>query len=113
MDDPRDAALAVAWARRVQTAPWVRWALPERKPQGRRALLWLLHAACVLVALLVAIVLAWRDLGNLGTLRWVFVAFVAYGIVIAPWVLAGVLRTRWNAPEAELRNRELIDTGRR
>jgi hypothetical protein len=105
VDDPRDAGLAVAWARRVPAAPWLRWALPETRPQGRRAILWLAHATWFFVALITAVVFAWQ---SLGLARWLVLALVAYGIVSMPWLIALVLRTRWNAPEAERRNSDLL-----
>jgi hypothetical protein len=105
VDDPRDAAFAVALARRVQAAPWLRWALPETRPHGRRAILWFGHAALLLLAVVVAVVFAWN---SLGLARWIVVGILAYGIVSIPWTLGVILRTRWNAPEAERRNRELL-----
>jgi hypothetical protein len=38
----------------------------------------------------------------------IVVGVFAYGIFSVPWVLRLVLQTRWNAPEAERRNRELL-----
>jgi hypothetical protein len=63
VDEPRDAALAVAWARRIQAAPWIGWALPRTRPQGRRAILWMVHGMWVILALVVAVVLSWQSLG--------------------------------------------------
>jgi hypothetical protein len=105
VDDPRDAALAVALARRMQRVPWLRWALPETRPTGKRKILWIGHAAFVLAALVVALVFAWN---SLGLARWIFLGVFAYGVISVPWVLSVVLRMRWNAPEAERRNRELL-----
>ena len=106
VDDPRDAPLAVAWARRVQTAWWPRWFLPQTRPRGRRAVLWLLHVAWIVVVIVTAVVVpTWR--GG-GVLRWVVVGALGYSIVSMPWLFALILRTRWNAPEAERRNRELL-----
>lgn len=106
MDDPRDARLAVAWAQRAQMAWWPKWLLPQTRPRGRRALLWLLHAAWILVAIVAAVVVpTWRA-G--GILRWVVVAALGYSILSMPWTLALILRTRWNSPGAERRNRELL-----
>jgi hypothetical protein len=59
----------------------------------------------VLLALVVAVVFAWQ---SLGFTRWIVVGVFAYGIFSVPWVLRLVLQTRWNAPEAEQRNRELL-----
>jgi hypothetical protein len=108
VDDPRDAALAVAVARRIQATPWPRWALPRTRPHGRRAVLWLLHAAWVTAAFVVAIIFALiSSIG--GVLIWIVVVVVASSIVGASWwSYAPILRMRWNAPEAERRNRELL-----
>ncbi len=103
--DRRDASLAVALARRVQSAPWVPWALPETRPTGKRTILWIGHAVWLLVALVVAVVFMWN---SLGVARWIVLGIFAYGVISVPWVLSIVLRTRWNAPEAERRNRELL-----
>jgi hypothetical protein len=105
VDDPRDAALAVAWARRIQVARWVGWALPKTRPQGRRAILWMAHGMWVILTLVVAVVFAWQ---SLGVMRWIVVGVFAYGVFSVPWVLRLVLQTRWNAPEAERVNRELL-----
>lgn len=106
VDDPRDARVAVAWAQRAQAAWWPKWLLPQTRPHGRRAVLWVLHVAWILVAIVTAVVVpTWR--GG-GILRWVVVGAVAYSIVSMPWLFALILRTRWNSPEAERRNRELL-----
>jgi len=106
VDDHRDAALAVAWARRVQAAPWPKWILPRTRPRGRRAFLWLLHAAWLVVALVAVIVVPFWRSG--GIARWVVVGVFAYSLVSAPWLLSLTLRMRWNAPEAERTNRDLL-----
>jgi hypothetical protein len=107
VEDPQDAALAVGWARRAQATPWPRWVLPRTRPRGRRALLWLLHAGWILLAIGIGVVLPiWR---SGGMLRWVMVGVLAYSILTLPWVFALILRLRWNAPETERRNRELLD----
>jgi hypothetical protein len=106
VDDPRDAALAVAWARRMQKAPWPWWLLPRTRPHGWRAALWILHSAWIVTAIATAVILpTWRD-G--GVLRWVIVGAVAYSVVTYPWILTMMLQTRWSAPAAERRNRELL-----
>jgi hypothetical protein len=64
--------------------------------------------ASVLVGLILTAGHFW---GSGGILRWVFVGALAYGFVSVPWVLAFTLRMRWNAPEAERRNRELLAYG--
>jgi hypothetical protein len=106
VNDPRDAHLAVAWARRAQAVWWPRWFLPQTRPHGWVAVLWFLHAAWILVVVAAAIVIpTWR--GG-GVLRWVVVGAFVYSIMSLPWLLALILRTRWNSPEAERQNRELI-----
>ena len=69
-------------------------------------MLWLGHAAWVLVAVVIGVGVAWNNLG--GPARWIVLAVIVYGVLGTPWVLALALRTRWNAPEAERRNRELL-----
>ena len=79
---------------------------PQTRPRGRRAVLWLLHVAWIVVVIVTAVVVpTWR--GG-GVLRWVVVGALGYSIVSMPWLFALILRTRWNAPEAERRNRELL-----
>src|SRR6266480_6728083 len=105
-DDPRDAALAVAVARRIQATPWPRWGLPRTRPRGRQALVWSAHATWLIAAVIVAVVVpAWR-IG--GIVRWIILGLLAYGLFSVPWTLAFVLRARWNAPEAERQNSELL-----
>jgi hypothetical protein len=58
--------------------------------------------ALIVVAVVVP---AWR-LG--GMVRWIVLGVLAYGLVSFPWTLAFILRARWNAPEAERKNRELL-----
>ena len=106
VDDPRNAQLAVLWAQRAQAAWWPKWLLPQKRPHGWRAILWLLHVGWIVVAIALAVVIpTWR---SGGVLRWIVVGAFAYSILIMPWVWALVLRTRWNAPDAERRNRELL-----
>lgn len=108
VDDPRDAALAVAVTRRIQATRWPRWVLPETRPRGRRALLWGAHATWLVLVLVAAVIVpVWR-INGIG--RWILVGVLAYAIVSSPWMLALVLRTRWNAHEAERQNRELLAT---
>jgi hypothetical protein len=59
----------------------------------------------VVIATVIAVVFVWD---SLGFARWIVIGIFAYGIVGIPWVLVVVLRTRWNAPEAERRNGELL-----
>jgi hypothetical protein len=112
VDDPRDAALAVALARRIQASSNLpRWLVhwPRERPHGRRAALWLLYAVWLVASVVLGLTLAaghfWE---SGGIVRWIFVGVLAYGVVSVPWVLAFTLRMRWNAPEAERRNRELL-----
>src|SRR5204863_5320602 len=66
VDDPRDAALAVASARRIQAVPIPRWLLPREKPRGGRAVLWVLHAAWISAVVVAALLVpAWRAGGIL------------------------------------------------
>ncbi len=106
VDEPRDATLAVAWARRVQVFSWPRWVLPQTRPHGRGAALWLLHGAWLAGALLLTAVQIQLAVGRI--LGWIFAGTIVYSIIGAPWFLAVILRTRWNAPEAERRNRQLL-----
>ena len=107
VDDPRDAALAVARARRIQAVPIPGWLLPREKPHGRRAVLWLLHGAWISAVVVAAVLVpAWRA-G--GIVRWLVVGAVLYSVASGQWLLALTLRARWNAPEAERRNRELLE----
>ena len=106
VEDPRDAALAVRWARRVQAAYWPRWMLPQSRPRGRRGVLWSAHAVWLLAALALVLASMWS---RLGFLRWALLASVLYLTLGAPFTIASMLRMRWNAPEAERRNRALLD----
>lgn len=71
--------------------------------------MWLLHAAWLIAAaaagLAVVIPFIW---GIGGIVRWVLLGLFVYGLASLPWVLGLILRTRWNAPEAERRNRRLL-----
>jgi hypothetical protein len=108
VDDPRDAALAVAWARRIQARSAPRWALPRTRPRGWRAAAWILHAVWVSAVVATAIVLpTWR---RGGAVRWLAVLIAVDEFVLVPWILSWILRARWNAPEAERRNRELLES---
>ena len=107
MDNPRDAALAVAWARRIQAVPVPGWLVPREKPYGGRAVLWLLHAAWISAVVVAAVLVPAWHAG--GIVRWLVLGAVLYSAVGLPWVLSLTLRARWNAPEAERRNRELLE----
>jgi len=106
VNDPRDAPLVVSWARWVQTQKWPRWLLPASRPRGARAVVWLLHAAMTVAALTVAFVYFWRD-G--GVVRWVALVAFVDTLVTGVWIKRLVLRTRWNAPEAERKNAANVD----
>src|SRR6266545_6343965 len=79
VDDPRDATLAVAWARRVQDISWPRWVLPQTRPHGRGAALWTLHGAWLAGALLLAAVQARLAVG--GILGWILLGTIVYSIL--------------------------------
>jgi hypothetical protein len=103
VDDPRDRALAAAWARTFTDAWWPRWLLPRERPRGRARLVWLLHGAWVLAALAYTYVQLAQH--THGAYRWVVVALLVYGILAVPPLIWFTLHVRWNAPEAERRNR--------
>jgi len=66
-----------------------------------------LHATWFIAVLVLA--LAGLVSRSDGIIRWVIVGVLVYGVVSVPWVLRFMLRLRWNAPEAERLNRELLD----
>ena len=107
MNDPRDAALAADFAAGLQRVRWFGfgWALPRRRPQGRRRWLWLTHLAVTLAGVVFTIVQLWPKVHS--PWRWVFVALLVYSVISMPLILGRVLRAFWNAPEAERKNREL------
>jgi hypothetical protein len=63
----------------------------------------LLHGAWVLATLAFADLEAASHLH--GALRWIVVAFLAYGILVIPPLFWFTLHVRWNAPAAERLNR--------
>ncbi len=71
----------------------------------------MLHALWVIVPLVVAVPVLFSQ--SHGIIRWVFVGALVYGAVSWPWILAFMARMRWNAAEAERRNRELLDPAAR
>ena len=101
--DPRDRALAADWARTFTDAWWPRWLLPRERPRGRARVLWLLHAAWLLAALVLVAVETGSSLH--GSWRWIVLALLVYGIVAIPPLLWFTLHVRWNAPDAERLNR--------
>jgi hypothetical protein len=107
VNDPRDAQLAVAWTQRMQRSKWPSWFLPATRPHGKRAFLWWMHAAWVVAVIVTALIGAIWHRGEI--IRWAAVAVLAYSILSTTWLFRLILRTRWNAREAERRNRELLD----
>ena len=111
--DPRDAALAVAWAeyldRRRFSWAWPRWAMPRERPTGRHAWFWSLHVVTMLVGVGLACVYAWRWIPS--PRHWFVVAWVVYCVATVPFTLNRVLRTHWNASQAVAANRELLEHG--
>lgn len=110
VNDPRDAALATAWAERLVLAArrFPSWALPLRcRPQGWRAYAWLLHLGWIVGAAAFAYHLVFLSLS--GVWRWVLLGVLAYSALTTPFTIARMLRTYWSAPEAATRNRELAD----
>jgi hypothetical protein len=111
VNDPRDASLAVAWAEYLdrRRSTWPRWFMPLKRPHGKRAWLWLLHVASMLVALALACRFLWTWLGT--PWRYFAIAWVAYSVVTTPLIIGRTLRSYWNAPQAAAANRELARRG--
>ena len=107
VDDPRDAELAVAWAQCMQRTRWPRWLLPATRPHGTRDVLWGMHAIWVAAVIDTTAVGATWHRGEI--IRWAAVGVLAYSVLSTSRLFRLILRTRWNAPEAERRNRELLD----
>lgn len=105
VSDPRDAALAVGWAERLERFRWPGWLMPRSRPQGRRAWLWLAHLAWIVAALVVALASLWSSIP--GVWRWVLVGVLAYSAVVTPFTIAQTLRAYWNASKAAEANRGL------
>lgn len=106
VSDPRDAALAVAWAERLERVRWPGWMMPRSRPQGRRAWLWLAHLAWIVAAVAVAVASLWSSIP--GVWRWVIVGFLAYSAIVTPLTIAQTLRAYWNASDAAEENRRLV-----
>jgi hypothetical protein len=110
--DPRDAALAIAWAEHLTAKRhgwwWPRWAMPRKRPHGWRAWVWLLHLAWIAAAVAYAWTMLWPALP--GIWRWVIVGFVVYSTIATPITMRQVLRAYWNAPQAAEKNRQRIAT---
>jgi hypothetical protein len=106
VSDPRDAALAVAWAEPLERFHWPGWVLPRSRPRGKRALLWLAHLAWIVAAVAVALASLWS--GIPGVWRWVIVGFLAYSAIVTPLMITQTLRAYWNASDAAEENRRLV-----
>jgi len=110
VQDPRDAALAVAWAEALdakrQTWAWPRWVLPRSRPTGWRAWAWLAHFIWITVAMGVADATLWHSLP--GFWRWIIIGVVAYGFVTMPFTIWRMLQAYWNASEAARKNHDLL-----
>jgi hypothetical protein len=112
VDDPRDAALAVAWAENLggQRGSWPWWMTPRRRPTGWRAWAWGFHLAWMLAAVAYACVVVvpgvWDALP--GFSRWLIAGFLIYGLLSLPVILWLIVRAHWNAPEADRKNRGLL-----
>lgn len=109
--DPRDTALAVACAERLDRIRWPAWVMPRSRPRGKRAWLWLLHVSWIAAALAVAIATLWSSIP--GIWRWVLLVFFAYSAIVTPVTIAQTLRAYWNASEAAEQNRHLLALQRR
>jgi hypothetical protein len=113
VNDPRDAALAVAWAeyldKRRYTWLWPRWVMPRERPVGRHAWFWSLHVVTMLVAIGLACVYAWKVIPS--PWHWLVVAWVVYSVATLPFTLSRILRFYWNASQAAAANRRLLSTG--
>lgn len=107
VSDPRDAALAVAWAERLDAARWPSWVMPRTRPHRKRAWLWLLHVAWVVAALVIALATLWSSIPD--ALRWVIVGVLGYSAIGTPIVMTQTLRAYWSAPAAAESNRKLVD----
>ena len=105
MHDPRDAALATAWAGQLQQVYWPGWLMPRKKPQGRTRWIWLVHLAWIATVGVIAIVSVLPSIPS--PWRWVVLGMIVYGLVTLPITFVPILRAYWNAPEAERKNREL------
>jgi hypothetical protein len=108
--DPRDAALAVAWAeyldRRRQSRAWLPWVLPRARPMGRHAWLWGLHVVAMLVAVAFVCRFAWTWIPS--PWHWLVLGWVVCSIATVPVTLRQTLRSYWNAPRAAEANRKLL-----
>ena len=106
VSDPRDAALAVAWAERLERVRWPGWMMPRSRPRGRRAWLWLAHLGWIVAAIVAALASLWPSIP--GVWRWVIGGVLAYSAVVTPLTVAQTLRAYWNAAAAAEQNRRLV-----
>lgn len=105
--DPRDAALAAAWAENLASfasrLPW--WLIPLERPRGWHARLWVVHLIWIVAFGAYAYVQLWSWLP--GWAQWVLLIFLLSSVVTTPFTIRKMLRAYWNAPNAARRNREL------
>lgn len=106
VSDPRDAALAVAWAERLERFRWPGWLMPRSRPQGKRAWLWLAQLVWIVAAVVAALASLWSSIP--GVWRWVIVGLLAYSALVTPLTIAQTLRAYWNASDAAEENRRLL-----
>ena len=104
--NPRDAALAVAWAEHLQAVSWPRWIMPRTRPEGWRAWAWCLHGLWVLGAFVLGWIVIWGSLPSLW--RWLIVGFFASSLPSGLITMRQALVGYWNAPETAARNRALL-----
>jgi hypothetical protein len=104
--DPQDAALAIAWAERLERLQWPSWVMPRTRPQGKRAWVWSAHLLWIVAALVIAVLTLWSSLPHAW--RWPIVGIFAYSLLVTPFVMTKTLRAYWNAPEAAAANRRLL-----
>jgi len=112
VSDPRDAALAAAWAEQLvaKARGWPSWVMPRTRPTGWRAWAWLLHLIWIVAAAAWAWVYIWPDLP--GVWRWGILGFLVYGAISTPVTMSQMLRSYWNAPATARKNRELMGKAR-
>lgn len=105
--DPRDAALAAAWAEQLCATAQRRWAvLLLTRPHGWRAWTWIVY----FVSFAGVFAYEWRTVmwPLLPTpWRWLLVGILIYGAISSPLAIRKVLRTFWNAPEGARQNRRI------
>jgi hypothetical protein len=79
---------------------------PRSRPRGKRAWLWLLHAAWIYAALIGVYSTQWSKTPDAW--RCVIVVVIAYTAVAMPITIIQVLRIYWNASSAAKQNRRLL-----